>query len=547
MRLTFWTALIFCSLSTIAQPDTITYWIQFTDKDHNNYSLTKPEEFLSARAIKRREVQQIPYQQNDLPVSSFYIDSLKRMGVVVGNRSKWLNAVAGTVADSVMLQKVNQLSFVKTTRKAGRWSIQPQQLGLLAPEVSKDNAMQNEYGESFNQIEMVAGNQIHQLGYRGEGMLIAVLDAGFTGVDYLPAFDNLRQEGRILGTRDFVDGGSFVYHAHTHGMYVLSVMAGYLPGYLIGTSPDASFWLMRSEQGASELIIEEDNWIAAAELADSVGADIINSSLGYSTFDDTTMNHTYADMDGNTTPISRAADIAASKGILVVNSAGNEGNSPWKHILAPSDGDSVLAVGAVDSTGAYASFSSLGPSSDGQVKPNIAAQGQQLVVTSFIEPYIQRGSGTSFSSPLIAGMSASLWQAFPGKTNMEIIDALHKSAHQYLNPDEKLGYGIPNFANAFYLLSGSPFDPVATDSEPIVYPNPTSGEAYLFYFSQFDAEMEVDLYNSLGQLAGQQTFSLKAQTKHTLKLHILKNLPPGVYVAAITLPWNTFTIKISKS
>lgn len=546
MRYAIWTALLISSLSSLAQSDTAKYWIQFTDKNFNKYSLSTPGEFLTVRAMDRRSRYQIPLTFTDLPVSDFYIDSLRSLGLIIGNRSKWMNAVIVSTHDTNLVNLAGQLSFVKNTENVGRWAMripEPEGTSIL---LSSNWRSGNEYGESLNQIAMVGGDILHQMGYRGEGMVIAVLDAGFLGVDYLPAFERIRNNGQILGTRDFVDGDHGVYHAHTHGMYVLSVMAGHIPGYLIGTAPEASYWLLRSEEGATELIIEEDNWISAAEFADSVGADVINSSLGYSQFDDTTMNHTYADMDGNTTRISIAADIAASKGILVVNSAGNEGNSPWYYILAPADGDSVLAVGAVDSNGAYAQFSSHGPSADGQIKPNIAAQGQQVVITSFAEPYIQRGSGTSFSAPLMAGMAASLWQAFPQKSNMQIIDALQRSASQFENPDDKLGYGIPNMINAHYLLSGSPFDPVEPNSKPIIYPNPFSSDAYLFYYSQFSGVIKLDYFNTLGQLAATECFTLKKLSNHNFRLAGFQLLAKGMYVVSVSVPGTAYNIKVSK-
>ena len=354
---------------TFEQTAPAKYRIEFTDKNNTPYSLNAPDAFLSAKALERRNKQEIPLTFNDLPVTPAYLDSLTASGARVLTVSKWFNAATIQVFDDLALQKIATLTFVKKNyalkSSGGKSPNEPEgQSGIQAIEASSDL----NYGPSWWQTAIHNGHLLHNKGYTGRNITIAVIDGGFYHVNELPAFERLRENGQILGNRDFVDAAADVYAENSHGMSVLSIIGGYIPGELVGTAPDASFWLLRSEDVSSEYKIEEDNWIAAAEFADSVGADIINTSLGYARFDDPLQNHTYAEMDGNTTRISRAADLAASKGMLVVVSAGNQGNIAWKYITAPADADSVLTIGAIDQTGLVAEFSSRGPSSDGQGK-----------------------------------------------------------------------------------------------------------------------------------------------------------------------------------
>jgi len=526
-----------------AQTDSLKYWIEFTDKAGNGYDLQHPEAFLSQRALDRRQRQGIAVDWSDMPVTRAYVDSLRSLGFHILYTSRWFNAAAVSTNDSLLISQAGQYSFVKDTRQVARLRWEPgYQLRaktiLQLPETGLDSF----YGASWNQIHMLNGDYLHQLGYTGKGMVIAVIDAGFAGADTLEAFQRLHARGQILGTRDFVDGDTIVYAHHTHGMHVLSLMGGYLPGKLIGTAPDADFWLLRSEDGDSEMLIEEHNWVAAAEFADSAGADILSTSLGYFRFDDSLMNHTYADMDGNTTFITRAADKAASKGMLVVNSAGNEGNSSWQYIIAPADGDSVLTVGAVDANGQPATFTSHGPTFDGRVKPNVAVQGKNAIVASFNAEGIQAGNGTSFSCPILAGMAACLWQAFPDKSNMEIYHAIEQSADHYNNPDNFTGYGIPNFANALYLLDKGSFDFIPRNLSPVVYPNPFRDRVELFFYSPYEQHIIIRLFDPSGQLVWQKPFSINAQTYYSLSIGDLQRYARGLY-ALVIQSGDNFTVK----
>jgi subtilisin family serine protease len=514
------------------------YWIQFTDKNNNPYSISAPNAFLSARAIQRRINQNIPVVQNDLPITPAYIDSVKNVpNVSVINRSKWFNAITIYTTDANALNTILNFPFVA--------SIQPVQRHYRKMEIEENKSpvlrtnikhqisnISYNYGPSFNQINMIGGVCLHNQGYDGSGMVIAVMDAGFYRADSLPVFDSLRANGQILGTWDFVDNDSTVYDAHWHGTMVLSTMGGNLPGYLVGTAPKAKYWLFRTEQSASEYIIEEDNWVSAAEFADSAGADIFNTSLGYTTFDDPSQNHTYADMNGNTTRITIATDLAASKGILPVCSAGNSGASPWNFIGAPADADSVLAVGAVDSLGNYASFSSNGPTYDGRVKPNVAAQGQDCVVADPWNGGITRLSGTSFSSPITAGLVACLWQAHPSATNMQLFNAIQQTASQFTSPDTLLGYGISDFCAANALLT-SVNEHLLMNDALIVYPNPNNGN----FTIQMNAEQLTNGTLKIYNLLGQKVFEKNIYDK---KAEVNCNLVKGIY--QLKVETNTVTV-----
>jgi subtilisin family serine protease len=442
--------------------------VSFTDKNNSPYSLSNPQAFLSQRALARRAAQGIALDLRDLPVSPSYVQGVAATGAVVINRSKWFNSVVADIQTTTQYNAILALSYVDTlvflapagtkSQGADKFLAEMQPIAASSGPRAKAAGVIN-YGLAENQALMINIDQLHDLGYTGDGMIIAVIDAGFTGVNSATVFDSLWSNGRILGTKDFAEPNGDIFTAHSHGTMVLSIMGGNLPGVMVGTAPKASYYLLRSEIGASEYLVEEDNWVAAAEFADSAGADVINSSLGYTEFYEPSQSHTYEDMDGNSTRVTQGADLAASRGILVVNSAGNSGASSWKYIGAPADGDSVFAIGAVDAWGLYAGFSSQGPAYDGRVKPDVSAQGQG---TAYGDPWgnINTGNGTSFSSPVMAGAAACLWQAHPGLTNVQLMDAIRRSASQYSNPDSLLGYGIPDFAAASLILGKQDIQPV---------------------------------------------------------------------------------------
>ncbi|MDF2436273.1 MAG: serine protease [Bacteroidota bacterium] len=533
--------LLFITLG-FAQTKT-TYWVVFKDKKNSPYSLQEPKAYLSERAIARRERQHIEINSRDLPVNPAYVNAVSSLGAVVKNRSKWFNGITVTLANQQNLSAIEALPFVKSVQKI-----------IAIPSESADDKFENEmaeaeqsqrgyvYGPSFSQAKMIGADCMHEWGYKGQGMQIAVLDAGFYFVNALPAFDSIRINRQILGCRDMVTGDTMVYEDYSHGMNVLSCMAGNIRGQIVGTAPLAKYWLIRTEDAGSESLQEEINWLVGAEFADSAGADIINSSLGYNRFDDASTNHTYADMDGNTTIVTRAADWAAATGIFVVSSAGNSGGPTWYKITAPADADSVLTVGAVDSTGAIAGFSSRGPTSDGRIKPNIVAQGVHAAVQSN-NGTLAFYNGTSFSGPIAAGAVACLWQANPGMTNMELLGAIEQSGSQRMSPDTIKGYGIPNFCFANTILAGiGKYE--AHDESLSVYPNPFSNTFEINFYSTVIQSVKVELYDISGRKISSMLKTMEMNTGNRFSISEATHLSPGMYILQIHTSKGTYTKKL---
>lgn len=457
------TALIGISMTVKAQYSR--HIVQFTDKKGTAHTLANPDTYLSPKAIERRTRQQISIDSTDLPVSVAYLDSLRKIpGVTVINTSKWLNQVLIQTTDANALATINNYPFVKATSPLGlrtqtiqqkektakfTETVTPLEPAAVLQAARTTGAVALEYGSNYNQVHIHRGEYLHNLGFTGHGITIAILDAGFRNYNTNPALDSVRLQNRILGTWDYVNNESSVTEDDTHGLYCFSIIAANRPGQIIGTAPHASFWLLRTEQASAEYPVEEQYWAAAAEFADSAGADMISSSLGYIDFDNPAFDHSYAQRNGNTSIITRAANAAARKGMIVMNSVGNNGsrNDDLKYVSCPADGDSVVAVGATTASGAIAAFSSWGPNSAGKVKPNIVSVGQGTVLAS-LSGTPATGNGTSYSNPNIAGLIACLWQAFPERSNRQIIDAVQKSAHKYNNPDDRYGYGLPDFKKA---------------------------------------------------------------------------------------------------
>lgn len=521
------------------------YIIAFKDKAGSPYSLNNPGAYLSAKALARRERFNIAVDSTDLPVTPAYLDSLRAAGAVtILNTSRWLNQVAIRTSDATALTRISQMPFVKRSAPLANRAQQVADPQEKFNELEEDAVFQDQfqqkvttdtfsYGNSYGQVHIHEGEYLHDHGFTGKGMTIAVLDAGFRNYLTNPAFDSLRNSGHILGTWDYVSNEASVNEDHFHGANCLSIMAANMPGVLVGTAPHADYWLFRTEDAATEYPIEEQNWIAAAERADSLGVDLITSSLGYSKFDDPSFDHTYADMDGKTTMITRAADMAMKKGMIVTNSAGNEGASAWKYILAPADGDSVLTVGAVDVNGTVASFSSYGPASDGRVKPDVSSVGwgTYLVASSGLA---QKGNGTSYSNPNLAGLVTCLWQAFPEFRNTEITEAVKKSASKFTNPDDRMGYGIPNFRQAFLALaqerSRRQADKILGNATIKVYPNPMTETPTVLFRATTSGRLTLRLFNAIGQQISRQVIDVTAGQVTLLKLDMPDNTPHGVYM-----------------
>ncbi|MCB9191992.1 MAG: S8 family serine peptidase [Flavobacteriales bacterium] len=547
-------ALIFiCSLPYLGfgQTSPKKYWFQFTDKDNTPYSLSQPLEFLSQRALDRRERQGIALDEKDLPVDPAYIQAVLDEGAGYLVHSKWFNSVSVVVPNDDVRDSILSLPFVVSADPVGKRPDPSITENKFAPwaeakSITLDEFSETDYGSTFNQINMLGGVSLHNQGFRGEGMLIAVLDAGFPNVDQFPVFDSLITDGRLLGGWDFVDQDNSIFEDNSHGQSVLSTMAGYIPGSFIGTAPKASYLLLRTEDGNTEFPIEMDYWVAGAEYADSAGADVINSSLGYTTFDGSMFDYEYADMDGNTLRGSIGADIAASRGILVVNSAGNSGDNPWQYIGAPADGDSVLAVGAVRADGERVSFSSIGPSADGDIKPNVCAQGFQATIINS-GGSIAAGNGTSFAGPIMAGMAACLFQAHRDSlTNMDVFHAIERSAHKYNNPDHLYGYGIPNFAKAHLLLQG--LNPASEDFSELLlpYPNPFSDSFTGTFYSAARQEILVRLVNNLGQEIKRIEVTMQPLSGFTFQFSDLQDLNEGIYTLHVDADSGSYFKKLVK-
>lgn len=542
-------AVVFAGLTVSAQDR---YAVQLTDKNNSPYSVSNPLAFLSQRAIDRRNKQGIPVTPHDFPVNPSYVSQIAATGAVVLNTSRWLNTVTIETSSAAVLNAVNALPFVQQVYQVSRLSGPLKTHDKFSFETpfpvaatNKNNStLSFNYGPSLNQIAMLGGEVLHNQGKTGQGMVIAVIDAGFFNADNMIVFDSLRNQNRLLGTWDFVDNNNQVYDDHAHGSFVLSIMAGNWPGNIVGTAPHASYWLLRSEYAPTETLMEEFYWAAAAEFADSAGADIINSSLGYYEFDNPAQNHTYADMNGKTTPVSRAAAAAASKGIIVCNSAGNEGASNWNYIIAPADADSIISVGAVDDQQNYAWFSSNGPTSDGRVKPTVAAQGQGTFVADLSNNGVFAGNGTSFSSPVIAGMMACLWQCNPNATNLQVIEALKQSASQFSNPDTNLGYGIPNLPIACQILASLS---VAENDHPgslIINQNPFSSSLDIAYYSDGSQALQMLITDLSGKTVFSKSFSLNPQTWH--QFSVRPEIASGVYILRMETEKHSIKRKVIK-
>jgi serine protease AprX len=549
-------SLIVLTLTTVAQNTGTAYIIKLKDKG-TTFSLSEPNLYLSERSIERRLLQAIPLSETDLPVNPDYLNSLKLKGAEIFYTSKWLNTVIAYIDNENALNTIRTLDFVKEIRNSRvidtkknhqpfKRFFQQEKYEKVSIGGIKGTTVGFNYGPSANQAQMLKVDQLHNQGYTGNGMVIAVIDAGFNSADVMAVFDSLYDNSRILGTRDFVQPGNNVYSTglSVHGTMVLSTMGGNLPGQIIGTAPHASYYLFRTEDATAEYLMEEYYWVQAAEYADSLGVDIFNTSLGYTRFDNPDEDHTYQDMNGDNTPITIGADMAAQKGILVINSAGNEGANPWHYISAPADGDSVMAVGAVDENGNYAYFSSVGPTFDGRVKPDVAAQGYNAIVAS-VPSGIAVASGTSFSSPIMTGAAACLWQANPTYSNMDIINAIKQSSSQTSNPNNSLGWGIPDFLLANSLLVGN-INEINYSKEITCYPNPFNEYIIADFTLNSKTDAEIMLINSQGMVIKTvKSKNLNVGNNH-IKFDNLNILPKGIYFIKVSIAGTVITQKVIK-
>jgi hypothetical protein len=495
------------------------YRVYFRNKGENPTGNYVPGDLLSSRALDRRQKAGIPVPDfRDIPVYPDYLNQISSSGFKLHCTSKWMNTALFKTQSPADINILLNLSFVSDVK------------------IVKTPGLKNNFNDKLNfqvvqadlppfdrPVTMVNGYPLHNSGFDGKGILIAVLDGGFTNADQISSLDDLQNRKGIKATYNFVENNEFVYSFHNHGTAVLSVLAGKIPGFIEGTAPGADYLLLRTEDVESEFPCEEDFWAAGAEFADSAGADIISSSLGYFNFDDPALNYKISDLDGNSAFVTRVADIAASKGILVVNSAGNERNKDWKRIIFPADGDSVVAAGAVDGNNNISDFSSAGPSADGRIKPDNVAMGVSVPV-QISATSIARSSGTSFSCPVLSAMTACLMQAVPRALNTDIIKVLHSSADRYSSPDSLYGYGIPDMVIALAKLQDIYVK--VPDEETIAGPNPTTGNIEIT-FREPPEFLTVEIVSMTGKIIFRKDFHDYAG--RTLSITELQNREQGIY------------------
>lgn len=507
----------FLDLSSFGSKTDI-YWIQLNTKAGTPYSIENPEQFLSERSLERRSRQGILIDSSDLPVNPVFIDSLKLLGFQIKHTSRWMNGVIAYYDSTKNIDSLAIPSFVSRVELRKGFKLKS-----ISDKFKKTDSLdKNIYAHSAEQVEMLNGHKIHKFS-KGKGIYIAVLDAGFKNADSIAPFDNIRSEGRIIGSKDFVNPGNDVYNESDHGTMVLSCMAMNKPGEMIGTAPEASYWLLRTEAANTEYPVEEDYWVIAAEFADSAGCDVINTSLGYTVFDNSDFDHNYGEYTGDSVRISKAANIAVNKGIVVVCSAGNEGDGSWKYISFPAEARDVLCVASVDPEKQISSFSSVGFESDSTIlKPDVAAMGSRASIVDSYGVYSQ-SYGTSFSGPLIAGMAACLVGLYPDKKAIDIIDMIIKSGDRYPVHSDEYGFGIPDFGSFVKDRVDTLRVDIKQDLLPDIkiFPNPVSDVLYVKNNSLYN-------YLEIISLDGTVVYSVRI-SKGNFSLDA-GNINPGVYI-----------------
>lgn len=540
-------AFVFAGKFIFAQSSNTRYWVAFTDKNASPYSVSSPQQFLSQRAINRRTLHGYAVTTQDLPVNPAYIAQVRTTGAIILSTSRWYNGVVVRITNPSQLTAINSLACVQSTKSVARIKPLPKYVGpkeiissnqkLAKPQsVNRFN-----YGQGYGQIHLLNGECLHNSFYDGTGMQIAEIDDGFHNANTISVFDSLWLQNRVLAKHNFFSGDTTdLFAIGGHGTSVLSCMSAFSSGNFIGTAPYAKYYLLRSEVDSSEQIMEEYSWVSALEFADSAGADVATSSLGYTVFDDATQNHTWASLDGRTSVASMAATLAARRGMIVCVAAGNEGSNTWRKITVPSDADSILCVGAVDVSGTYASFSSQGYSADGRVKPDVMSQGLQSTVVSSSSGNVIQSSGTSFATPILAGMVACLWQGNPTKTNMEVMRAIKQSATQFAAPDSLMGYGIPDFCVADQILKSS--NGIA--EHPNLY---YDGNGF-YILGAVDGKVKAEIYDAQGRLLQEDNCTVSFNgNRSDIVIPSYKMLPLGMYVIKLSSSNDSWTRKMVKN
>lgn len=504
--------------------------IKFIDKPSAEYYFQNPTLMLSQKALDRRSKYGIELNIQDVPVEESYRNQIEDMGIDVIAVSKWFNGVFAWCAEEEVSQ-LEALSFVEEVESLVRNTEGLQSDSIrykyIGESESSEEGILNSfqpnyeyYGFTETQVKQIKLDYLHELGFTGEGVSIAVLDNGFLGVNLQEGFAYIRDNGQIKATYNFVTKSEDVYNVSgTHGTVVLSTIGGYLENQFVGTAIDSDFYLFVTENNQHEMPDEEINWIAAAELSDSLGVDVINTSLGYSQFDDYRYNYTYTDMDGATTYITRGAQFAAERGIMVVASAGNSGGSNWHYITAPADGMDVFTIGAVREDNSAASFSSYGPTFDGRIKPDVMALGVSAAVIR-ANGDVDFSNGTSFSAPIMSGAMACLIQAFPEIHPLNLRQNVRESAHLYTNPTDQMGYGIPDLSEVYATCLGTQ----EFEKTPLtIYPNPSTGIVHI------ESKYPV---KQLQLISFNGAYIRKFNSTNQLNI---RGLPKGIYILKIEL------------
>jgi hypothetical protein len=528
------------------------YTVQFTDKKGTPFTLDNPSAYLSSQSIERRNKQNIIIDSTDLPLTPGYVDSIVSIpGIQFLNLSKWFNQVLIKISDSTVLQKINSFSFVKKTSPVAL-KINPFKKNTLKNKINGVLSFHNEslnnksenfcgpdsnyfnYGYSYPQIHIHNGEYLHNLGFHGENMTIAILDAGFFNYLSNPVFDSVLLNAQVLGTYDYVNLKQSVNEENVHGAFCFSIIAANVSGQMVGSSPKSKFWLFKTEDVNSEYPVEEQNWVAAAEFADSAGADIISTSLGYDYFDDSSFNLNYAQRNGHTALISIAANFAVAKGMIVTASAGNSGTATdeTKYVACPGDADSALTIGATDVNAVIASFSSWGPNSSGEIKPNVVSVGEGTTIAA-PDGSIASGDGTSFSNPNIAGLVACLWQAFPEFNSRDIINAIQESSSKFNNPDGHYGYGIPDFKKAYTILieqkSLQTYISSLGNKWINVFPNPYTSNFTILIKAQTNGNAYLQLTDAAGRIIETKSLAISSGQYYEVSFSDAPLLARGIY------------------
>ncbi len=522
-----------------AQQDALVF---FADKEDVATSIANPITIMTQEAIDRKTLQGTVIDERDVPVNEDYIAQIKvAPGITVYAKSKWMNSayIRGSqseIEDLLNLSFVTEVEFMDKSLN----------FGTTTGNVPDKFAIENQpsrivynYGAAANQIEMLKGEYLHEQDFTGDGMIVAVLDAGFPTVNTNPGFEEIVSEGRLLGTYDFQSRQTNVDGTSAHGTNTSSDIGGFIQDQFVGTAPEASFYLFVTEYTPSENPVEEAWWVEALERSDSLGVDVVNTSLGYRGYDNSSYDHSYEDLDGQTTIAARGANNAFDKGMLLVTSAGNGGNSGFPTVGTPADAPGVLTVGAVNSAGNYVGFSSKGPTTDGRVKPDVMAQGQGSAVIE-TNGTVGSSSGTSFSSPIMAGAVTCLWQARPEAPNGHVMQVIRESAHLFNNPTNEMGYGIPNFEDAYNALLVLGLEDQLLSEQFALYPNPVSTNVNIS-FPQNIEQAEISVYNVLGKLV------LKKQISTLNNSIDVSNLTSGMYIASIASNNKTNSFKLIKN